>query len=123
MHIGANEKIKQRLQERFEYVRKRFFPEWDPQGLWKVTFDPDRKTMGICLKKRKEIIISVESDDDELDRLLIHEICHTYYSDHGLKWQYQMTAVAEAARKLGRKELADDIMCELLRYQITPKIM
>lgn len=123
MSIAGNGDIKQRLQERFEYVRKGFFPEWDPQGLWKATFDPDRPPRGICLKYQREIIVSVAGNDDELDRTLIHEICHAHYSNHGLKWQALMIAAAGSARKLGRNILADDILFELVRYQITPKIM
>gem|GEM_PF-2492736 len=34
-----------------------------------------------------------------------------------------MAAMAEAARELGRNTLADSIFCELVRYQIVPKIM
>lgn len=63
-------------------------------------------------------IVSQQTDPDELDRLLIHEICHAIAKGgHGKAWRARMGAAARKATELGRNRLAQLLQQEIVGYE------
>lgn len=64
-----------------------------------------------------EIVLQY-AGQDEMDRLLIHEICHAVASGgHGKVWQGRMDKAARRADELGRTRLAEMLRQEIVEYQ------
>lgn len=113
-----------RLQEAFEYVRKTFFPRWDKAGQWKVQEKPDLPSHGKCDSEKKTINLQyISEDQDRLEGLLIHEICHAVTIEgHSKKWLDRMKAAATKAREVGHKELSKALFEEVEEYIEAPKV-
>jgi hypothetical protein len=110
------------VRRQFDDVKRLFFPRWDREGHWRVTTKTRRSAAshGICDLKRRVIEISARpTDADEMDRLLIHEICHAVAvrPGHGKEWQARMEKAAQKAEKLGRSCLAQLLREEIAGYQ------
>jgi hypothetical protein len=109
-----------RLRDEFENVRKTFFPRWDRDGLWSVVVKPDLPGTGFCRPLTKTIqLVQVPRDENELHRLLIHEICHAVVPAsglHGKRWRRRYLKAAERARALGRSTLAKAIEKDVAAY-------
>lgn len=74
---------------------------------------------GRCDTKEKQIFVRSISDldDDQLDLLLIHEICHAFYANHGQKWCQRLQKAAARAREIGRIRLWEMLLQEVEEYQ------
>jgi len=68
------------------------------------------------------ILINHIGDEDELDLLLIHEICHVYCKSHKERWQDRMSEAARRAEVLDRRLLSIKIMSELEAVNAVPEI-
>lgn len=126
----TRDKDKVALHRAFEAVRQRYFPRWDREQQWRVRVgfhSPELgRADGYCDGESKTIWINptrVTSGDD-LDQLLIHEICHAIAGKgHTQKrFQARLHQVAGTARKLGRDTLAENIESEVLEYEETPQV-
>lgn len=108
-----------RLQRHWQAVLATFFPTWKAGKQWRCTPQTRRTAHGYCNLERRVVEMGlVSSDDDELDKLLIHEICHATASvGHVKKWQNRMSHAAAKARKLGRHRLAQLLDEEVRNYQ------
>jgi hypothetical protein len=108
-----------RLQQHWQSILDSFFPTWKAGKQWRCTTKTRRTAHGYCNTDRRVIEIGlVASDDDELDRLLIHEISHaTVPGGHTKKWQHRMSRAAVKARKLARHRLAQLLDEEVKNYQ------
>ena len=75
----------------------------------------------MCNRITKTIEISwkyIAEDDNELRRLLCHEICHAVVDGyHGQKWQKRLLIVAQRAADLGQKELVAKIYSDINNVQ------
>jgi hypothetical protein len=58
------------------------------------------------------------TEAEEMDRLLIHEICHAVRPGSGKGWQARMEKAAQTAEKFGRSLLAQLLREEIAGYQI-----
>jgi len=98
----------ERAQKAYEDIRAAFFPRWDRRRSWKLEIDPSLPRNGDCgTWKPKTITLQfVLADAEELDQLLIHEICHAPGPEHGSPWQRRMMAAATKAEALGRSQLS-----------------
>jgi len=108
------------LQEEFEFIRKTFFPRWDRKKEWRVILVQDvNGTQGECLKSTKTIHILKELRSiEELQALLIHEICHAVGNwGHARKWQDRMLRSARQAADSGLGALADILRRNVQRYK------
>ena len=107
-----------RLHDAFAYVRSTFFSLWDRGAEWSVCEVGDLPVNGKSDERKKTITVHVVADnDDELQRLLIHEICHAVASTgHGKKWLDRLIRAGDRARIIGREALADLIYNEVERY-------
>ena len=102
-----------KLRSTFDEVKKIYFRRWDSANEWqirrKTRLSGGLNTNARCNSKTKVIEIKrsyVAGDDNELQCLLCHEICHAVTDAyHGLKWQRRFLKVADRAAKLGQKEL------------------
>ncbi len=107
------------LHHQFQQIKRLFFPRWDRQNLWRISTRSRRKVHGHCDSDRRVIEIVVQyADQDELDRLLVHEICHAVAAGgHGKVWQSRMEKAARRADELGRTRLAEMLRQEIVEYQ------
>jgi len=107
------------LHHHFQVVKRLFFPRWDRADLWRVSTRSKRKVHGRCDTERRVIeIVMQHTDPDEMDRLLIHEICHAVAAGgHRTVWQRRMEAAAKRADQLGRSRLAELLRQEIVNYQ------
>ena len=107
------------LHRHFKELKRLFFPRWDRQNLWRISTKSKRKVHGFCDVDRRVIQIVVQhADQDEQDKLLIHEICHAVAAGgHGKVWQGRMEKAARRADELGRKRLAEMLRQEIVEYQ------
>ena len=107
------------LHRHFNEIKRLFFPRWDRQNLWRISTRSNRKVHGYCDVDWRVIEIVVQyADQDELDRLLIHEICHAVAAGgHGKVWQSRMEKAARRADELGRTRLAEMLRQEIVEYQ------
>src|SRR5580700_6595928 len=107
------------LRRRFREIKQQFFPRWDRNNLWRVSTRSRRRVHGRCDPERRVIeIVARHSDPDEMDRLMIHEICHAVADmGHGKVWQDRIENAAKTADDLGRHRLAELLREEILAYQ------
>jgi hypothetical protein len=108
-----------RLQQHWRGILATFFPTWEAERKWRCTTQTRRTNHGYCDMDRRIIEIgNVSADDDNLDALLIHEICHATASvGHAKKWQHRMSRAAAKARKVGRNTLANLLDEQVKGYQ------
>jgi hypothetical protein len=113
------------LQEGFQYVRNKFFPQWDRKHQWKIVLDPDLPSVGRCDSDKKLIIVCNHPQQaEDFLRLLIHEIAHAVgATGHGKKWQARFLKAADQADQIGRKELASAIRAEVEEYREPKEIV
>lgn len=107
------------LYRQFQQIKRLFFPRWDRQNQWRISTKSKRKVHGHCDPDRRVIEIVVQyADQDEMDRLLIHETCHAVAAGgHGKVWQDRMEKAAKKADEVGRKRLAEMLRQEIVEYQ------
>ena len=107
------------LRQRFLAVKRYFFPRWDREDRWRVSTRSKRRVDGHCDAERRVIEIAALLDDpDELDRLLVHEICHAVAgASHGKTWRRRMERAARRAEEIGRPRLARSIEKEVTDYR------
>jgi predicted metal-dependent hydrolase len=106
------------LKQAFDRVKRSFFPTWDRKSLWRVRAATFLAPSGRCETSRKVIFIREIPDcRDELDQLLIHEICHYNASTHGSKWCRNMEKAAQRAESIGRQKISQWIRSEIQSYQ------
>jgi|WetSurMetagenome_2_1015567.scaffolds.fasta_scaffold174239_2 hypothetical protein len=108
----------------FNKIKRDFFPHWDQSGAWKAligishTGDFDANIFrGHCESQLKTIWINPNFDpsiSDELDVLIIHEICHAVASPyHGVGFQNRLSRAWLKAQSLHLDHHADLIQAEL----------
>ena len=113
----------QRLQKAFEYIRKTFFPRWDKKQQWIVRLNHNLPSMGRCNHETKSIEIkNISENDGELHLLLIHEICHVWYTGHKKTWQGRLLKAAKKAKEIGNENLSEMIKKEVELYIKARKI-
>lgn len=107
-----------RLQEATKYVRKTFFPRWDMRREWTIKRVYDLPSHGLCDSRPKNISLQfISENDDDLHKLLIHEICHAVTnSGHKKTWQNRMLSAADTAKKIGREHLSKILYEEVRGY-------
>lgn len=107
------------LHYRFHEIKRLFFPRWDHEGQWRISTRSRRNVHGRCDPERRVIEIVLQyADQDEMDRLLIHEICHAVAAGgHGKVWQRRMEKAARRADEVGRAVLAKMLREEIVDYQ------
>jgi uncharacterized C2H2 Zn-finger protein len=110
------------ISQRFRYVRQYFFPRWDLKKRWKVRYIPNAPFAGKCNEKNKEILVNRFIDEDDLDLLLIHEICHVRCPSHDSGWQNKFFQMSQRAKDIGRNELSALILRELNIVRESPPI-
>lgn len=112
------------IRQQFLEIKRLFFPRWDRHDLWRVSTRSRRRVHGHCDPERRVIeIVAQDSDQDEQDKLIIHEICHAVAladMGHGKKWQDRMEKAAKKADSLGRNRLAQILREEIAAYQQSP---
>ncbi len=112
-------KPNERLQKEAEFIRKKFFPQWDKERKWVFEIDAAVPGRGFCFIETRQIKLSfISDDDDELHLLLIHEICHAvgFGGYHAKGWQKRMQKAGDKARAWGRERLANTIYKEARDY-------
>lgn len=111
-----------KLQRAFRAVRKDFFPRWDRERRWRARASGlaaglFSTTAGTCDRRTQLIRVAKEAadkGDDELNAILIHEICHAIIpGGHGRRFLDRMLKAAAKADALGKHRLA-----ELLRDDV-----
>ncbi len=110
------------IANRFQYVRKHFFPRWDLKKEWKVRYIPNASFAGRCNEKTKEILVNRFDNEDDLDLLLIHEICHVRCPSHDSGWQNKFFLMSQRAKDIGRDELSNLILRELHIVKESPPV-
>ena len=115
------------IEKLFDDVRRTYYPAWDTGGEWTVKVlsarDPRlRFAQGRCDEEAKTILINefqiAGADPEKLELLLIHEIAHAATrSNHRNEWLTQMKRVAETARRIGRRSLAEHIRKQIREYE------
>lgn len=112
------------IQQRFRRIKKLFFPRFDRDNRWRAKSSSKRNVHGYCDSEHRviEIAHNFSDDPDELDLLLIHEICHAFASSHGKMWQDRMQKAAQRADEIERHELAKLLRDEILAYQRSPSL-
>ena len=106
------------LKQRFQTVRRLFFPQWDRAGQWRVRQVNDLDgAQGRCCPEDRTIRITHLPMGEEGVTLLIHEIGHAVASGgHGKQWQARLERAAAVADRLGRTELAGLLRKEIAAY-------
>ncbi|MGA2465534.1 MAG: hypothetical protein ABSH06_14405 [Thermodesulfobacteriota bacterium] len=112
-------KQRNRLKSSFESVRENFFPKWDKAKKWRAKKVWHLPVMGICCNRLKEIQVrTVFENEDELDRLLIHEICHAVTpGNHPKRWNERMLKASKRADELGRHGLVSLLSKDIEAYK------
>jgi hypothetical protein len=110
------------LSNRFQYVRLHFFPRWDLKKRWNVRYLPNAPFAGRCNDKTHEIFINRFANEDDLDLLLIHEICHVRCPSHDTGWQNKFFLMSQRAKDIGRDELSNLILRELHIVRESPPV-
>jgi hypothetical protein len=111
----------ERAIEAWRWVRQEFFPKWDQKREWKLCIHGYLIAHGKCYPERKLITLqSVPNDQDEMETLLIHEICHAFSLGHEGPWERQFLKAAVRADEIGRPSLATMIRYEVSRYVSSP---
>lgn len=112
------------VKERYHYVREVFFSHWDSKE-WRVIFPSHRNVDGHCDTESKIIEIGIVlKDKDDIDCLLIHEICHTLSgcAPHGITWKRTMLKKADIAERKGRTLLAVKIRKDVDAYSLVEEL-
>ena len=110
------------IAKRFQYVRQHFFPRWDLKKQWKVRYIPNASFAGRCNETAKEILVHRFANENDLDLLLIHEICHVRCPSHGIAWQDKLSRMSQRAKDIGRDELSNLILRELHIVKESPPV-
>jgi len=110
------------ISTRFQYVRQHFFPRWDLKKQWTVRYIPNASFAGRCNEKTKEILVNRFTNEDDLDLLLIHEICHVRSPSHDSGWQNKFFLMSQRAKDVGRDELSNLILRELQIVRESPPV-
>lgn len=100
------------LDEAAEYVRREFFPRWDPKRHWRVVNDSRREPgVGHCRSRSRQIAVNPDGlTYDEIVELLVHEVCHAVAVDnHSERWWSRMHKAADRATEMGLGQLASAI--------------
>jgi predicted metal-dependent hydrolase len=106
------------LKQAFDRVKSSFFPTWDRKNLWRVRAATFLLPSGRCEESIKVIFVREIPDcEDELDQLLIHEICHYNVPTHGPKWCRNMEKAAQRAESIGQQKISQWIRSEIQRFQ------
>ena len=107
----------------WEAIRTIYFPRWDRKCKWRIRqVLPGAIGRGNGECSRMECLIrmsEVSSDPDELDSLIIHEICHAVSNkdDHGNEWQAKMRVAALRAQTLGRQRLTGKLVEDIAQAE------
>jgi hypothetical protein len=111
----------ERAIEAWRRVRQEFFPVWDRKREWKLCICGYLLAGGKCYPDRKLITLQrVPNEQDKLETLLIHEICHAFSPAHEGLWQSRFSKVAVHADEIGRRSLGTMIRDEVSRYACSP---
>jgi hypothetical protein len=116
------------MKERFNEIKRQFFPSWDREGLWKYRSWSARGSRargycGYCDHETNTIEVLPAKDPDEYDLALIHEMAHAVTRDagHGAKWRKRMEKAAEQADTIRRRPLAKKLRQEVSDYEKAKK--
>jgi len=78
-------------------------------------------TINTQVSKQVKVAV-ISNSDDELYKLLIHEIAHAVIDgSHGVRWMNRYEKAGKIAEKIGRKGLAESIYVEIGKYKESPK--
>lgn len=109
------------LSQRFQRIKREFFPRWDKNNQWRIRQDKRYKRPGYaeCQAERKTIKVNLYKLDnlnrniseDDVDQLIIHEICHAVVNQyHGPNFYKRIKEVRLHAESIGRRSLAELIL-------------
>ena len=135
----SKEEQVERLNDAFRHVKKVFFPDWDKTNRWFVEYLPEFKRWTECglnelidregLRDRYPFKVRIDAQcqpfrkcvlfyriprsENELFRMLIHEICHAITDDgHGDHWVQEMKKIRAKAPTAIRKRIDSDLIKE-----------
>lgn len=108
----------------FSECKQEFFPEWDQESEWKITFDEnpvDPGASGFCNVMDKLIHINLRTAEKMIPEgaqaLVIHEICHDAGGEgHSDKWAQRMVEAKNVAHKRGNLKLERLIISSLVSH-------
>ena len=111
------------LSQRFQRIKREFFPRWDKKNEWRIRQDSRFKRPGYaeCQVERKTIKINLHNLDNihrnisenDVDVLIIHEICHAIVNGyHGPRFCNRLKEARLHAESIGRKSLAELLLKE-----------
>jgi len=122
-------KVKNELQEAWDYVSKTYFPGWNRRDKWKARRRWNLAPSGLCDRRKKLILIqSLNPGAPGMHEfnltvaLLIHEICHVGAFGHERKWQRLMMEKSRIADKNKEPKLAQYLRWEVEKYKETPAV-
>jgi hypothetical protein len=106
------------LSQRFQMIKREFFPGWDKKNQWRIRQDKKFKRPGHaeCRAELKTIRVNLHNLDnlhrniseDDVDALIIHEICHAVVNSyHGRKFCNRLKEARQHAESIGRRDLAE----------------
>ncbi len=111
------------LKKTFYAIRKQYFPRWDKNNLWSVIIKGRGINQGYCDLDNKRIEINLHLANEDLEFILIHEICHAIASCyHGNNWSRRMLQAAEKAERYNNHDLALLIRKDVSCYKGEPPI-
>jgi len=109
------------LQERFNFVKREFFPRRKDRNNWTIKIDKSLPCLGRCSKACKTIaFLQLPSNENGVLASIIHEICHTSKGcggSHGKTWQKKMLNKSKHAKKKGMEALATRLLEEVEQYK------
>ena len=113
------------LERLLDELKSCYFPRWDRKKEWKIVARNFKGLFGgYCDRDTKKILIrpsAIEEGNDELRKLICHEVCHVCTCDHhGKKWQTRYLKVATKASAIGDTVLAEKILKEVKCYSESP---
>lgn len=126
MEIEPEEK---RLKDAFDYIKSKYFKNWDKHGEWIIELIPNLALENVivpCSKiekspnssKFKTITLhSIPKNQNELHALTIHLIAHAIAENsHEMSWLLQMLKALRIAKKMEELELVALIMKDIQHY-------
>jgi hypothetical protein len=107
-------------QKEFEYIKDTFFPRWRSGEKWKLRLSKSAHYIGhgICDDEKKTIVVASFLSGTELQKTVIHEICHAVtHNNHGNKFLTRMEKASDKAKALGLGELSKSILADIECYK------
>jgi len=105
------------IQEQYEEVVRRFFPQWTAAKEWKLgdcltaTWDHSFVDKDGCIWLSRDVL---SAGDTVVQAAIIHGICHAKKTHpHGTGWTDEMERKVRRAERLGEPDLAEALRAEI----------